>query len=112
MKTMQVAVRETDNLPGGNWLLALVIEQENSATFERNPNLLGGGMTMRRIGRSGHREDIERFILQSISKLSRRNAILRHGVVRASKMKSPADWRGLNWRAWPGLARSGTRIER
>jgi hypothetical protein len=53
MKTMQVAVRETDNVPGGNWLLALVIEQENSATFERNPNLLGGGMTMRRIGRSG-----------------------------------------------------------
>jgi len=48
---MQVAVRETDNVPGANWLLALVIEQENPATFERNPNLLGGGMTMRRIGR-------------------------------------------------------------
>jgi hypothetical protein len=27
-------------------------------------------------------------------------------------MKSPADWRGLNWRAWLGLAGSGTRIER
>jgi hypothetical protein len=43
MKTMQVAVRETDNLPGGNWLLALVIEQENSASFERNPNLPEAG---------------------------------------------------------------------
>lgn len=27
-------------------------------------------------------------------------------------MKSPADWRGLNWRAWLGLAGSGTRVER
>ena len=27
-------------------------------------------------------------------------------------MKSPAEWRGLNWRALPGLAGLRTRIER
>ena len=43
---MQVAVRKTDHVPGGNWLLALVIEQEYSTSLERNPNLLGGGMAV------------------------------------------------------------------
>lgn len=55
MKTMQVSVRKSDHVPGGNGLLPLAIEQQYPATFERDPNLLRGGMTVRRIGRSGLR---------------------------------------------------------
>ena len=59
---MQVSVRESDNIPGGNRLPPLVIEQEYATTFERNPNLFGGWMAVRWIdGSRLHRNSGERY---------------------------------------------------
>ncbi len=48
-KTVEVAVLEPDHIADGERLGAVALKQQCSATLERDPNLFGVGMPVRRI---------------------------------------------------------------